>query len=105
MAHSFSPFALSLAMFYTLLAVVSLTRAASADQWRTRSIYQIVTDRFAHPDLHPGDSCDPGKQTWCGGTWKAIESKLDYIKNAGFTASECFSLLLSQYSHYAYSMD
>lgn len=31
-------------------------------------------------------SCDPGGQTWCGGTWSAIRENLDYIQNAGFTA-------------------
>lgn len=26
-------------------------------------------------------------QTWCGGTWNTIRSNLDYIQDAGFTAS------------------
>ncbi|KAJ7043269.1 alpha-amylase [Mycena alexandri] len=60
--------------------------AATAEQWRSRSIYQIITDRFA---LEPGavvNECNLADQTWCGGTWKAITQNLDYIQNAGFTA-------------------
>jgi len=31
-------------------------------------------------------SCNPAKQTWCGGTWNTIRENLDYVQNAGFTA-------------------
>ncbi|KAJ6606573.1 glycoside hydrolase family 13 protein [Mycena vulgaris] len=60
--------------------------AATAEQWRSRSIYQIVTDRFA---LSPGavvNECNLADRTWCGGTWNSIRENLDYIQNAGFTA-------------------
>ncbi|CAK5279383.1 unnamed protein product [Mycena citricolor] len=60
--------------------------AATAEQWRTRSIYQIITDRYS---LEPGavvNECVVSQATWCGGTWKGIMNKLDYIQNAGFTA-------------------
>jgi len=60
--------------------------AATADQWRGRSIYQIITDRYALPAGADLDSCDPGQQTWCGGTWNTIRDNLDYIQDAGFTA-------------------
>ncbi|PCH38712.1 glycoside hydrolase family 13 protein [Wolfiporia cocos MD-104 SS10] len=69
-----------------LLPFLTSVFAATAEQWRARSIYQIITDRYALPpgaDLH---SCNPGNQTWCGGTWKTVRENLDYIQNAGFTA-------------------
>ncbi|KAF8919512.1 glycoside hydrolase family 13 protein [Mucidula mucida] len=60
--------------------------AATADQWRGRSLYQIITDRYALPQGSDLDACDPGKQDYCGGTWNTIRENLDYIHNAGFTA-------------------
>lgn len=62
------------------------TFAATAEQWRGRSIYQIITDRFALPAGANLNACDPGNQTWCGGTWNTIRENLDYVQNAGFTA-------------------
>ncbi|KAJ7349293.1 glycoside hydrolase family 13 protein [Mycena albidolilacea] len=70
----------------SLLASFQPAFAATAEQWRTRSIYQIIVDRFA---LEPGavvNECVLSEQTWCGGTWKGILKKLDYIQSAGFTA-------------------
>ncbi|KAG9011795.1 hypothetical protein FRB94_007521 [Tulasnella sp. JGI-2019a] len=75
-----------------LLLVLSLeatfTWAASAADWRTRSIYQVITDRFALPTGSGIDptACDPSKQQYCGGTWASITANLDYIQNMGFTA-------------------
>ncbi|KAJ3847881.1 glycoside hydrolase family 13 protein [Lentinula lateritia] len=59
--------------------------AASADEWMKRSIYQIVTDRFA---LGNGSSpsCDTSEKKYCGGNWQGIISKLDYIQSMGFDA-------------------
>ena len=59
------------------------------NDWRGRSIYQIITDRFS-----PSNStmpCDVAKQQYCGGTWQGIINRLDYIQNMGFTAV-CLSL-------------
>jgi alpha-amylase len=73
--------------FASLLSLaIPSAYAATAEQWRTRSIYQIITDRFAPPNGTDPNSCDPGKQTWCGGTWNTIRENLDYVQNAGFTA-------------------
>lgn len=60
--------------------------AATAEQWRSRSIYQIITDRYALPSNAESTKCNTGNQTWCGGTWNAIRENLDYVQNAGFTA-------------------
>lgn len=71
---------------FIFLSSVQTALAATAEQWRGRSIYQIVTDRFALPSGASPNACDPGQQTWCGGTWNSIRQNLDYVQNAGFTA-------------------
>jgi len=82
--HSFAQAAL------LLLAGSSLgTRgvsALSAAEWRKQSIYQVVTDRFARTDLSTTAQCNTADQVYCGGTWRGLISKLDYIKGMGFTA-------------------
>ncbi|PIL23741.1 ATP-binding cassette transporter [Ganoderma sinense ZZ0214-1] len=67
-------------------SLLSSTYAASADEWRKRSIYQIITDRYALPKGSDLTKCNPADQTFCGGTWSTIKDNLDYIQNAGFTA-------------------
>jgi alpha-amylase len=73
-----------------LLASSSLgTRGASAlsaTEWRKQSIYQVVTDRFARTDSSTTAPCNTADQVYCGGTWRGLISKLDYIKGMGFTA-------------------
>ncbi|PYH76272.1 putative alpha-amylase [Aspergillus uvarum CBS 121591] len=68
-----------------LTTIASLVLAVpSTDDWAQRSIYQVLTDRFARPKNAPDTSCDPTK--YCGGTWTGIIDSLDYIQNLGFTA-------------------
>ncbi|RDB21011.1 Alpha-amylase 1 [Hypsizygus marmoreus] len=75
-----------LPVYLLILTSLQPISAATAEQWRGRSIYQLITDRFALPSGADLNACDPGKQTWCGGTWNSILENLDYIQNAGFTA-------------------
>ncbi|ORY77381.1 glycoside hydrolase superfamily [Protomyces lactucae-debilis] len=62
-----------------------------ANEWKSRSIYQIVTDRFA-PSTAEDEArlgpCNPGylQGQICGGTWQGIIRKLDYIQGMGFDA-------------------
>ncbi|EAU88378.2 alpha-amylase [Coprinopsis cinerea okayama7 len=77
---------LSFTNLYFLIAFATLGYAATADEWRSRSIYQLLTDRFALPPGTEPIECDTGRQTFCGGTWNGIRDRLDYIQNAGFTA-------------------
>ena len=73
----------------TAQAFLSLTPpalAATPLEWRSRSIYQVIVDRFARPDLSTTEPCDVTKMLHCGGTWKGLEKKLDYIAGMGFTA-------------------
>ncbi|EJD02103.1 alpha-amylase [Fomitiporia mediterranea MF3/22] len=69
-----------------LLQYLPSAYTANADAWRTRSIYQIIVDRYALPKGADTTACDPAQQTWCGGTWNTIRENLDYIQDAGFTA-------------------
>lgn len=69
-----------------LLAIASTAAALSPAQWRSQSIYQVLTDRFARTDGSTTATCNTGDQTYCGGTWQGIINKLDYIQNMGFTA-------------------
>ncbi|GLB36809.1 putative protein with domain of unknown function (DUF1966) [Lyophyllum shimeji] len=73
----------------TLLPALLLARcvlSATPDEWRGRSIYQVVTDRFALADNSTSQPCDVSARKYCGGTWKGITNHLDYIQNMGFDA-------------------
>lgn len=50
--------------------------------WKSRRVYQIVTDRF---NDNRGQPCAFLKD-YCGGTFQGITNKLDYIKGMGFDA-------------------
>ncbi|KAI0689018.1 glycoside hydrolase family 13 protein [Cytidiella melzeri] len=74
---------LKLLLASSLLAVPAF--AATAAEWQNRTIYQLVTDRFATPD-GSSPSCDTSNRQYCGGTWKGVVNKLDYIQSMGFDA-------------------
>ncbi|KAL2313830.1 1,4-alpha-D-glucan glucanohydrolase [Schizosaccharomyces pombe] len=67
-------------------ALIHVANAGSNAEWRKRIIYQILTDRFAVDDGSTDNPCDPDANQYCGGTWKGIENKLDYIEDMGFNA-------------------
>ena len=67
---------IALALCYQFAA----THAALPDAWRSRSIYQVLTDRFAGAS----GACD--LHNYCGGTWAGLEQQLDYIQALGFDA-------------------
>ncbi|KAF4993144.1 hypothetical protein F66182_16492, partial [Fusarium sp. NRRL 66182] len=73
----------SLAVLVTALAIAACANAASADDWAKRSIYQVITDRYARSVDSP-DDCNITQ--YCGGTWSGLVDKLDYIQGMGFTA-------------------
>lgn len=68
---------LSLAAATALLS--SVTDAATADEWKSRSIYQVVVDRFARTDNSTTAACDDLSQH-CNGTWAGLLNNLDYIQ-------------------------
>lgn len=71
---------------YTLAALVGTSYGHSSSEWSQRTIYQVLTDRFASPT---SDSTTPSCKdlsVYCGGTWSGIEAQLDYIAGMGFDA-------------------
>ncbi|KAJ5164584.1 uncharacterized protein N7500_006414 [Penicillium coprophilum] len=60
--------------------------AATPAEWRSQSIYFMLTDRFARTDGSTTATCNTSDRKYCGGTWHGIIDKLDYIQGMGFTA-------------------
>nr|AOO85390.1 alpha-amylase [Aureobasidium pullulans] len=71
-------------LLFTLLYLTGLVQCLTPAQWRSQSIYQVLTDRFARTDGSTTASCDVNK--YCGGSFQGIIKKLDYIQQMGFTA-------------------
>lgn len=69
-----------------LLQVITLVAAADTSAWKSRSIYFVLTDRVARSSSDTGGSSCSNLGKYCGGTFKGLESKLDYIKGLGFDA-------------------
>lgn len=68
-----------------LLHITSL-QAADTAAWKSRSIYFVLTDRIARSGSDTGGGSCSDLGNYCGGTFKGLESKLDYIKGLGFDA-------------------
>lgn len=66
-----------------LLTLLPLIQALTTAELRSRSIYQVLTDRFARSDDVLAE-CTPGERYYCGGTWKGVERRLEYIQGMGF---------------------
>lgn len=74
--------------FFTKLSILVVAgflffrdaQPATPAAWRSRSIYQVMTDRFARTDLSTTAACADGYDGYCGGTWDGLISKLDYIQ-------------------------
>lgn len=66
------------------LWAASLVSALTPAQWRSQSIYQVLTDRFARTDGSTTAACNVN--IYCNGTFQGIINHLDYIQNMGFTA-------------------
>ena len=63
--------------FLLFVLLSTYVTSKSKDEWKTRSIYQILTDRFAR-------TSDTGSCTlsqYCGGNYQGIINHLDYYKN------------------------
>ena len=72
-------------MNYILLIsfiLASFITCKTKEEWKSRSIYQILTDRFARTS----DTGTCNFSQYCGGNFKGIINKLDYIKGMGFDA-------------------
>lgn len=67
-----------------LSLLISLGLAATPEEWKTRTIYQLLTDRFSRGNGDTSGCADLGQ--YCGGTFKGITDHLDYIEALGFNA-------------------
>lgn len=71
-----------------LLAVtqfVSFISAHTASEWKSRTIYQVLTDRFASNSIDTSQKCS-NLSVYCGGNYQGLIDKLDYIAGMGFDA-------------------
>ena len=66
----------------TMLASAAL--AGNTQDWKKRSIYQVLTDRYAQNNAG-GGACG-NLSNYCGGTFNGMKNELDYIKGMGFDA-------------------
>lgn len=71
--------------------VISCVYSRIASEWRSRSIYQMLTDRFS-PSNHSYIHCieqpltEKSLRHYCGGTYRGAIDQLDYITELGFNA-------------------
>ncbi|KAL4788595.1 glycoside hydrolase superfamily [Aspergillus varians] len=69
-----------------LTTLATSTLAANTAAWKSRSIYQTMTDRFARTDGSVSAPCNTTTGLHCGGTWRGTMNHLDYIQGMGFDA-------------------
>jgi alpha-amylase len=81
-----------------LCASVFCVHGASLAEWKQRTIYQLLTDRFARSDNSSTPCAD--LDTYCGGTFDGIVAHLDYIANLGFDAVWISPVPLNQPDEY-----
>ncbi|KAL4996446.1 glycoside hydrolase superfamily [Aspergillus recurvatus] len=75
-----------LAYITAVLSFISPSYAASTAEWKARSVYQTMTDRFARTDGSTTHACNTTAGLYCGGTWRGTINQLDYIQGMGFDA-------------------
>jgi alpha-amylase len=75
---------------FTWYFLLSVAFCRSASEWRSRSVYQLLTDRFASDEspLRCTEQVllENTTRNYCGGTYRAAISQLDYITDLGFDA-------------------
>ena len=89
--------------FFFLLIIsllFSLVKNAlhTKDEWKSRTIYELLTDRFAKSGEDYKESCD--LTNYCHGTFKGIQQHLDYISGMGFNAIWISPIVLNKDGSY-----
>ena len=69
-------------IIFSLLIILSFNK--NSTEWKSRAIYQLMTDRFATSDGSEPEC--PILNVYCGGTHTGLKNKLGYIKEMGFDA-------------------
>lgn len=67
----------------TSAMLVAYACAADTSAWKQRTVYQLLTDRFAKSN---GDHGNCNITNYCGGDFEGIADNLQYIKDLGFDA-------------------
>jgi alpha-amylase len=79
---------ISCSFFFLFLLLVNAPvkiTSHTANEWRSRTIYQILTDRFASTAVDTSKQCS-NLSVYCGGNYNGLINKLDYIAGMGFDA-------------------
>lgn len=63
----------------TFTALLGVSGAANTEEWKSRSIYQVMVDRFAQTDGSTTATCSDLSQH-CNGSWAGLINQLDYIQ-------------------------
>jgi alpha-amylase len=66
-----------------MLGLIVSIQFPNPKDWRKRSVYQLLINRFASPTNKP---CNVYENKYCGGTINAMTEKLDYIQGMGYNA-------------------
>ena len=90
--------------FLILIIFISILNifCRSKEEWKSRTIYQLLTDRFAS-STNSGN-CDTSK--YCGGNYQGLLQHLDYIEGMGFNAiwiSPIIKNINNDWSYHGYS--
>lgn len=76
----------SLLSSLAVLAQLTPSFAADTNSWKSRTIYFALTDRIARTADDQGGSGCSDYGNYCGGTFRGLQGKLDYIQKMGFDA-------------------
>ena len=69
--------------FFIFLSLIFFSLNKDKEEWKSRAIYQLMTDRFATSDDSEPECI---LNQYCGGTHVGLKNHLDYIKDMGFDA-------------------
>lgn len=83
--HTMAAQRLGIVTLLAAAAAVAGVQALSTEEWQEQSVYALITDRFARDSAASSEE-ECQYRNYCGGTWKGVEERLDYIQGMGFTA-------------------
>ena len=72
-------------LILSFCSLIILSISKTAEEWKSRAIYQLMTDRFATSNASPAP-CNVSEMKYCGGDHKGLKDHLDYIKGMGWDA-------------------
>jgi alpha-amylase len=68
----------------TIAAMAALAEAKTTAEWKQRTVYQVLTDRFSTGNATQSKCTN--LSVYCGGNYKGLISELPYIQGMGFDA-------------------